>query len=155
MAVAKKKPEFVPDDETLEFAAQLIEEPSFTDMRGTLTRRKRDRAKALERQQAREECRREMAEHLRAFKARRDLDATAILARIAEEIELGRDAVIRLVDAWPLAWKGWLNIEARIRCNSNSIPPETHYHIELTDEGREVLKRRPASDQSQGGSDAG
>lgn len=144
MSVPKKKADFVADDETLEFAAQLIEDPSFTDYRGAFAKTKRGREAAAVAIKAREECRREMAEHVRAFKSRRDLDAAAILERIAEEVALGRNAVVSLVDAWPLAWKGWLNIEARIRVNSNHIPPETHYHIGLTDKGRSVLEaRRP------------
>lgn len=141
MAVAKKKAEFTPDDATLEFAAQLIEDASATDLRGIYSRRKRDRELAALRAEARAECRREMAHHIRAFKCRRDLDATAVLARIAEEIALGRDGVISLVDAWPLAWKGWLTIDMRVRCNSNSIPPSTSFQIELTDEGRAELHR--------------
>lgn len=142
MAAVKKKAEFTPDDETLEFAAQLIEDASLTDYRGVWAKRKRAREDAEVRKAAREECRREMAEHIRAFKGRRDLDATAVLARIADEIALGKNAVISLVDAWPLAWKGWLNIDARFRCNSNCIPPEGSFTIELTDEGRAVLSGR-------------
>ena len=49
-----------------------------------------------------------------------------------------------LVDAWPLAWKGWLDITATIKCNSNWVPPETVYRIELTDKGRQVLVERAA-----------
>lgn len=127
------------DDATLEWAAQFIERLSLSDIVGIAARRKRDREDAALRASVREELKREMAEHLRALKSRRDLDAREILRRVIEWSD-GSDFGIGLTDAWPLAWKGWLNIHATITCNSNQIPPETRYSVTLTERGRRILE---------------
>lgn len=131
--------DFVPDDATLEYAARLIEESSLLDMRGCLAENRAGQLEFAIQLEAREETRKDCAEHIRAMKARPELDARAVLARIASEIEGSRPHDMLLVDAWPLAWKGWLTIEARIKCNSNSVPPVAVYRIELTDKGRQIL----------------
>jgi hypothetical protein len=139
-------PEFADADSVLEYAAQVVERDSFADLAGIAARRKRDREDAALRRQTREETREECAESIRACKSRRDRDAVAVLRDLAE---LPRDRCqhgIRLLDAWPLAWKGWLNINCTIQCNSNSVPPETDYWIEITDAGRAVLAKAAARD---------
>jgi hypothetical protein len=123
-------------DETLEYAAQLVETPHFLELRGVMAKRKRAREDAELRRKTWEEFRTETASYLRAMKTRPELSAASALARIAEHGCHGH-----LVDAWPLAWKGWLNIYAVVRCNSNGVPPETEYRVELTDKGRVVLAR--------------
>lgn len=130
------------DDATLEWAAQEIEQGSLLDLRGIMAPRKRDREDAELRMAARRDLRKELAEHLRAFKSRRDLDARETLKRVVERSNES-DCGIALDDAWPLAWKGWINIHATILCNSNQIPPETQYSVTLTDRGREILEAQP------------
>jgi hypothetical protein len=76
------------------------------------------------------------------MKARRDLDAVAVLRHLAE-LSLDHRHDGSLIDAWPLAWKGWVDIDCTIRCNSNWLPPQTTYRITLTDKGRAVLDAAP------------
>lgn len=129
-------------DEVLEYAAQLIEEESFADLAGIFAKRKRAREDADLRYRTIQQTRADCARHIRAMKSRRDLDALAVLRRIAElKDDYRHDMHLR--DAWPLAWKGWVDITATLRCNSNSVPPEVEYRIRLTDEGREVLATDP------------
>lgn len=130
-------------DEALEYAAQLIEQSSLLDIAGIWAKRKRAREDAALRMRSREELRAEMAAHLRAMKSRPDLDADAVLERVVEW-SAKSDFGMCLTEAWPLAWKGWLNIEATILCNSNSIPPQTRYSITLTDRGEKVIAERRA-----------
>lgn len=138
-------PDFADSDAVLEYAARLVEEGSFADLRGIWSKRKRDREDAELRRQTKEETRKECAEFIRAFKSRRDLDAVNVLRKISEQSDTAYS--IHLIDAWPLAWKGWLNIYCTVKCNSNCLPPETIYRIELTDEGRALLAQEaPPSD---------
>lgn len=129
------------DDATLEYAARLVEGPSFADLRVVMARKKRAREDADLRYQARLELKAEIAAHLRAMKHRRDLDAMTVLARLAELSPDDRHD-IHLRDAWPLAWKGWLRIDVTVCCTSNSIPPEARYQISLTEKGRAILEKR-------------
>lgn len=122
-------------EEGMEEAARLVEDVSLTDMRGIMGKRKRDREDAKLRLEIRKELRAELAAHIRAFINRPDLEPKAILQRIAD----GEDANWMLPDAWPLAWKGLVRIEAHIVCNSNSIPPETSYTISITEKGLSML----------------
>lgn len=131
------------DDATLEYAAQMIEESSLLDLIGIGARRKRQREDAALRMETREELRRDMARHLRAMKGRRDRDAIAVLEHLATLD--GGDHVSYLSDAWPLAWKRWVKIEAIINCADNCVPPETHYRITVTDRGRQALAERSAT----------
>lgn len=129
--------DFADMDEVLEYAARLIEEQSFQDLAGILARRKRDREDAELRRKATAETRRACARHIRSFKNRPELDAKSVLRDLSE---LGPDDPhsMHLLDAWPLVWKGWLNINCTIRCNS-IIPSMTEYRIEITERGRAVL----------------
>lgn len=136
------------DDATLEYAARLIEDRDILDLRGAMGRRKRDREDADLRLRTRVELKAELARFLRAMKCRNDLDIANVLARVVAENDRGR-ASVHLIDAWPLAWKGLLNIYATVRCNSNAIPPETSYRIDLTEKGRRLLdesKTDPGTD---------
>ena len=137
------QPEFTNADDVLEYAARLIEDASLLDLRGIMAKRKRDREDADLRFRTIQETRAEMARHIRAMKSRPDLDARSVLARLAALPASGRHDM-ELRDAWPLAWKGWLNIKCIVICNSNSVPPETEYRIELTDLGRGILNSQPA-----------
>ena len=128
-------------DTTLEYAAQLVEESSLRDWRGAMAKRKRQREDAELRRQARAEMRIELADYIRAMKARPDRTPLAVLAHLAELD--GDDHAAYVRDAWPLAWKGWVSIHASVRCDSNCLPPEQSYRIELTDAGREALAARP------------
>lgn len=131
-------PEFSTSDEVLEYAARLIEEASFTDLAGIWAKRKRDREDAELRRKTILETRQDCARLIRAFKNRPDLDAKNVLQRLSE-LRPCDNHVAYLKDAWPLAWKGWLNIKATVTCNSNCVPPETGYQIEITEDGRAVL----------------
>lgn len=122
-------------DEILEWAAQLIEDTDLSDIRGVWAKRKREREDAELKLAASKEARAKCAAHVRAMKSRPDLDAKSVLRHLA-----GLPAVqhrLYLRDAWPLAWKGWVNIECRLKCNGNSS--ETDFHIALTDKGRAAL----------------
>lgn len=130
-------PDFHDADAVLEYAAQLVEKGSFADLAGVFSKRKRDREDAELRRKTKLETRKECAEFIRAFKSRRDLDPVSVLRSLAELGEY--DHCIHVVEAWPLAWKGWLNITCATLCNSNSVPPKTTYRIELTDKGRKIL----------------
>jgi len=128
-------------DEVLEFAAQLCERMSPAEFAGTWSKKKRVREDAEIRAEATKNSRLECAQTIRAFKSRPDLDPINVLRRLS-----ARDAKCRAVDlreAWPLAWKGWLNINVTVCCTSRSIPPEATYSIELTDAGRAALAGEP------------
>ena len=130
--------DFKNSDEVLEYAASLIEETDFADLRGVWTKRKRHREDAELRLKTSEEVRKRCAEHIRAMKNRPGLTPIATLRKLSEAKAHCNHANY-LHDAWPLAWKGWINIECAIKINSNGIPPETTYRITLTDKGREIL----------------
>jgi hypothetical protein len=125
-------------DETLEFAAKLIEDASFIDLRGIAASRKREREDAELRFKAIQETRQECAKLIRAFKNRPELSPLSVLRDLAE-LSPDHDHASHLRDAWPLAWKGWVNIECTVICNSNWVPPESRYRIVLTDMGRKKL----------------
>lgn len=127
------------DDKTLEWAAQFIEQHDFIDIAGIAARKKRDREDAELRMKTRHAIKAEMANHMRAFKSRRDLDAREVLRRVVEWSDESHCG-ISLTEAWPLAWKGWLDIHAHIKCNSNQVPPQTHYTVTLTERGRKILE---------------
>lgn len=126
-------------DEILEYAARLIEESSIEDWAGAWAKRKRVREDSDLRYKTAQEVRASCAKHVRAMKARPDLSPIATLRYIAEAKEGHGGHVHLLRDAWPLAWKGWVNIECTVKCNDNCIPPETVYRIVVTDKGRAVL----------------
>ena len=126
-------------DEILEAAALEIEEPEFMDLRGALSPTKKGQREYEIRSAAIDETRKSCARVIRAMKSGNGLDPMEQLRRIAAISPDSRQHELYLKSAWPLAFKGWLNIECRIRCNSNSVPPETEYRIELTDKGRAAL----------------
>lgn len=131
-------PDFSDADAVLEYAAQLCEEMFVEEISGLAARKRRVREDASLRSNTIKETRLRCAAHIRAFKSRHDLDASAVLRRFAD-LSDDHDHVAHLRDAWPLAWKGWCGIECRIICSDNSIPPRTQYRIRLTDKGRAVL----------------
>lgn len=135
--------EFLNADDALEYAARLIEETDINDWAGIWAKRKRDREDAGLRFRTAKEVRARCAAHIRAMINRPDLNPVEILRDLADAKEGHLGHARHLRDAWPLAWKGWVNIECTIKCNSNSIPPETSYCIVLTDKGREVLAAAP------------
>lgn len=132
------EPDLPDKDAVLEYAACLIEDIGLEAFAGCMARRKRDREDAALRAQAARETRRLCAEQIRAMKSRHDLDAKTVLRRLAGLSEDHCHAMY-LIDAWPLAWKGWLDIKCIIRCNDNSILPYTEYRIELTEHGHRML----------------
>lgn len=134
-------------DETLEYAARLIEEASFADLCGIAAKKKRDREDAALRFKTTHETRKRCADLIRAFKHRPDLHPLTILRQIASLSEADRHDAY-LTDAWPLAWKGWLNIECTTVCNSNCLPQESHYRIVLTEEGHKQLADHARSRES-------
>lgn len=129
-------------DEILEEAARYIEEMSFLDLRGLASKRKRDREDAALRCETIKETRKQLAADIRGLKENKRGDAVEVLKMLSELGDGWHAPYLR--DAWPLAWKGWVDIQATVRLNSNSIPPETEYRITLTDKGREVLASLPA-----------
>ena len=133
-------------DEILEAAAAEIESPQLTDLAGALAKTKRGREHYELRTKAISETRKRCAEIIRAMKSGRGLDPVEQLRRISE-ISNPRQYDLYLIEAWPLAWRGWLNIFCTIKCNSNSVPPETEYRMELTSAGQAILA---AVDQSSG-----
>lgn len=124
-------------DEILEAAALAIEEPGLSDLCGILSTTKKGQREYAIRSVAVNDTRRRCGEIIRAMKSGRGLDPLTQLQRIAEA-ECGRHDLY-LIEAWPLAWKGWVTIKCTIVCNSNSVPPETAYTIELTDAGHAAL----------------
>jgi hypothetical protein len=128
-------------EKTLELAARVAEEPSVHEEFPERHRRKREREDQELRLMVIAATRAEIASDLRAVIGRDNLSPKQTLKIIADNLGgnhyLGD--VMHLVDAWPLAWRGWLRIEARIKCNSNCIPPEISYYIDITDKGREIL----------------
>lgn len=127
-------------DEVLESAALAIEEPGLADLIGVLARTKKGQREYELRSAAIVDCRRRCAEIIRAMKSGCGLDPLTHLRRIAELPAGSRQHDLHLIEAWPLAWKGWVTIECTIVCNSNSIPPETRYQITLTDAGRAAIR---------------
>jgi hypothetical protein len=140
MAVIDYPAEDAGRDVVLEWAARRIEAGSFSDLRGVAAKRKRDREAAQMRIETAKEVRAEAAALLRAFISRSDLDVRSILAEIA-----GLDPDKRhdrlLTGAWPLAWKGLVDIECRVLCNSNQMPPPVNYRITLTERGRAMIEK--------------
>lgn len=127
-------------DEVLEYAARLIEDPSFLDIAGIWAKRKRDREDADLRRKTIEQARKDFADHIRAFKGRRDMDLISELRDIAAlEPADSVSHVVELRRAWPLAWKRLVKIEVTIDCADNTIPPAARYRISLTEKGRELL----------------
>ncbi len=132
--------DFESADEILEYAAKLIEDTDLSDMAGVWAKKKRDREDAGLRHKTSEEVRARCAAHIRAMKKRPELGPVGLLRELAglpSDNYMGH--VMHLRDAWPLAWKGWLNIECILKTNSNGVPPETEYRIVLTDKGRDIL----------------
>lgn len=131
--------DFQSHDEVLEYAARLIEDTDISDLRGVWAKRKRDREDAALRLKTAEDVRRRCASEIRAMKNRPDLGPIETLRRMstAADGHCGHAAYLR--EAWPLAWKGWVEIECFITTARTSIPPETRYRITLTDKGREIL----------------
>lgn len=139
-------------DAVLEWVARELEEGDFRDIMGVMARRKRDREDAQLRSRARVEMRQEFADYLRAMVGRDDLSAVSVLRNIAE-LDPTADHVVELRHAWPLAWKGWLNIECILTTNCNQIPPAARYLITLTERGRAMLQAQtPATGESDSGS---
>lgn len=138
--------DFESADEILEYAAKLIEETDFSDLAGVLAKKKRDREDAELRLKTSGDVRRRCAAHIRAMKARPDMGPVGTLRRLADlpsDNYMGH--VMHLRDAWPLAWKGWLDIQCIIKTNSNGVPPETEYRIVITDRGRDVLRENDSA----------
>lgn len=129
-------------DAVLEWAARLVEAPSASDWSGIAARRKRDREDAALRRDAARDARAECATLLRAFIGRPELSVCAVLEQIAE-LKPDVNHAMTLVAAWPLAWKGLVEIECSTKCNSNQIPPPTRYRITLTDKGHAMLAATP------------
>lgn len=124
-------------DAVLEFAAQLCEQMMADEIAGVWSKKKRVREDAALRGEAMKDARLKCAATIRAFKSRPDLDPVNVLRRLAERGS--RPATIDLRDAWPLAWKGWLDINVTVCCTSRSLPPEAGYTITITEKGRMVL----------------
>jgi hypothetical protein len=137
-------------DDILESAARLIEEPSLTDLMGALAKTKKAKIQYDMRMEATLKERERCAGVVRAMMDGKGLDPITQLRRIAEIPPDSPRHELHLVEAWPLAWKGWLTIECRINCGSNHVPPETAYLITLTDEGKAALaaaeKAQPVAD---------
>lgn len=150
--VSKPPIMILPDnrDELLEWAAARIEELSILDWPSLPQRNKGERRNSKRLRRAEEDAeltkkviavtRAKCAAELRRLLNRPDLAALAVLDRL-ERLPDDRRHDVELRDAWPLSFlgKGWLTIACTIRCDGDSIPPETRYRIELTDKGREIL----------------
>jgi hypothetical protein len=136
--------DFESADEILEYAAKLIEDTDLSDLAGVWAKKKRNREDAELRLRTAEDVRKRCASHIRAMKKRPELGPVGTLRELAG---LSNDSymghVMHLRDAWPLAWKGWVNIECILKTNSNGVPPETEYRIVLTDKGRDILAAAP------------
>lgn len=125
-------------DEILEAAALEIEGSSLLDMSGAWSKTKKGQREYEARMKAVYGERKRCADIIRAMKSGSGLDPIERLRQIAELPQDHRQDLY-LTDAWPMAWKGWLDIECRIKLNSNSAPPQSEYRITLTDEGRAIL----------------
>lgn len=146
MAIIDYPPEDAGRDVVLEWAARKIEGGSLGDLRGIAAKRKRDRDAALKRIEIAKEVRAEAASLLRAFIGRDDLSIRSILAEISG-LDSDKKHDRLLTDAWPLAWKGLVDIECRIQCNSNQTPNPTSYRITLTEKGRAMIADAPPPTQ--------
>lgn len=78
-----------------------------------------------------------LARWVRSFKSDGGNNPLEQLRRISDASDVRREQM--LVDAWPLAWRGLVDISVEIKCNSNQHPPPTKYTISITDRGRELL----------------
>lgn len=126
-------------DRVLEAVAVELEGLNLLDIMGVAAKKKRAREDAAVRMKAREEQRQELIRHLRAMKNRPDLGVDSILKEIHERKTPPGGDVLLLRDAWPLAWKGLVDIECYITCTGGFIPPETRYRVTLTNKGRERI----------------
>lgn len=135
-------------DELIEQIACGIEAGSFSDIMGTVAKKKRAREDAGLRFQTRKAQQGEIAQYVRSFKAGHGNDPLAVLEEIAD----GQRAELLLHDAWPLAWRGLCDISVTILTTTNSLPPPTSYHIKLTERGEAMLKAcRTNPDTEEGG----
>lgn len=139
-------------DEILEEIALYIEGRQFRDFASTLSRRKRDREDADLRARVALDERTILAREVRGMKGDDRYDPVRILQRIASHDgeKYPRGYQIFLTEAWPLVWKGLVNIYAEIKCNSNSLPPETCYRIEITEHGRDLLSSATTTTDREG-----
>jgi len=126
-------------DEILEAAAIEIEAPSLLDLAGALTKTKKGQREYELRSEATMKERKRCAGLIRAMKSGCGLDPIERLRRISELVPGSRQHELYLRDAWPLVSKGWVDIECRLLCSSNCSPPESHYEITLTEDGRVAL----------------
>ena len=124
-------------DDILEAAAMAIEKEHFSDLSGVLSRTKKGQREYEIRSEAIKRTRKSCAEIIRAMKSGSGLDPVEQLRRIAAAT--GRQQELYLTEAWPLAWKGWLDIDCVLACNSNGMRDRVTYIIRLTDEVRKML----------------
>jgi hypothetical protein len=139
------KPEFATPDDALEYAAQLVEEMHFGDLRGIMAKKKRDREDAALRVDTIKKTRKEMAAHIRAFKDRPDLSLVTLLREAENLCGVGLDdSIILARGGWQLASKGWVKVTMTAECTTNQIPPPVHFEVRITDKGRTVLAEADA-----------
>lgn len=122
----------------IEEVAQWIEEASFLDLRGILSRRKRDREDAEVRRKARDELRAEIADMVRGRAGNGVGDPVATLKRLMETDGRWIGSELRS-EGWPLVFKGWIDVTVITHISENSLPARSEFRITLTDEGKKAL----------------
>jgi hypothetical protein len=130
------------NDRLFEKAALEVERFDLDEVMGLMARRKRAREDSLLRSRTIRETRAKCAAEIRALKSNRRSDPVQILERVKEAGTERHEFI--LTEAWPLVWDGLLDVECTIKCNSNSIPPQTRFRIVLTEKGQAMLDREAA-----------
>ncbi len=121
----------------VEIIAKGVEEGSILDLRGILSKRKRDREDADLRMKVREEQRQELGRFIRAFKRGEGRDPISELGKIAAAG--GSRKYERFIDIDTLLAPGWITIDIVTRVSDNSIPARSEFIATLTKRGRAVL----------------
>lgn len=132
----------VDHDYLVEKIARGIEERSFLDLAGVLSRRKRDRERAEFRMHVREDYRREMADFVRAFKVEEGRDPLVELGRLSENGGTAKYNLFR--DIADLVDMGFVDAEALVALTGNSIPASARFIATITKNGRKALAERCA-----------
>lgn len=126
-------------DEVLEFAAQLVESPNLSELRGIMARRKREREDAQLRSQTISDFKAEMAALIRSQKGRPDADLRT-LREVAALEDNDFDHVLVVRRSWPLMARGLCHIAVTFDCADAVISPTPAFRVTLTEEGRALIE---------------
>ena len=132
-------------DDILEQIASDMERKTFTDLRGIMGRRKRDREDADLRMQARQEQRRELADWVRSFKAGRGNSYPVKLERILDNpFARGADVAAALVMG-----HAELTISFAFGLGTHTANVRPVFRITLTEDGLAVLEQNKTKTETE------